>query len=150
MLVNGIITTLWWQRNETLIHEGRSVQLYPAQSKHNTEEDRNLPVTSLRVKRGKRRGSTRRRLLILSHKEKKSRFNAFGGGWENLRWRDRANFPRSCFDFCLKNNSDHGEKVWFPFQTVTHRGQRSGKNVSDHSFCWGQFQLYVHFHHRYV
>lgn len=44
----------------------------------------------------------------------------------------------------------HGEKVWFPFQTVAHRRQWRGQNMSDHSLCWGQFQLHVHFHHRYV
>lgn len=46
--------------------------------------------------------------------------------------------------------SNHGEKVWFPLQTVTHRGQRSGQNLSDYSFRRRQLQLHVHFHHRYV
>lgn len=46
--------------------------------------------------------------------------------------------------------SSHGEKVWFPLQTVTHRGQRSGQNLSDYSFRRRQLQLHVHLHHRYV
>lgn len=46
--------------------------------------------------------------------------------------------------------SNHGEKVWFPLQTVTHRGQRSGQNLSDYSFRRRQLQLHVHLHHRYV
>lgn len=58
--------------------------------------------------------------------------------------------PRFSSALLLKNSSNHGEKVWFPFQIVTHRRQRSGQNMSDHSFCWGQFQLHIHFHHRYV
>lgn len=59
-------------------------------------------------------------------------------------------YPLWVLLWLLKNSSDHGEKVWFPFQIVTHRGQRSGENMSDHSLCWGQFQLHLHFNHRYV
>lgn len=111
-----------------------------------TEGDRNLPVT----RGGKGIHSSHGATLFFA-------FNLFPKSVESEQFvclfftRDNPPAEVVLLPSLSKSElSSHGEKVWFPLQTVTHRGQRSGQNLSDYSFRRRQLQLHVHLHHRYV